>query len=184
MTLSGSVPALPGFANLALESLTIADTLILIHATVANSYGVCPDCGEESFRVHSTYARRLRDLPWQNIPVQLVVAVRRFFCQRATCPRKTFAEQLPGFMQRSAQRTVALNATLQTLGLTLGGKLGAVVGRKLGISGSAATVLRRAHAFVPPPIPEPRAVGIDEWAIRKGHTYGSLLVDLERHRPI
>ena len=35
-----------------------------------------------------------------------------------------------------------------------------------------------------PQVAEPRVVGIDDWAWRRGHTYGTLVVDLERRRPI
>jgi transposase len=68
--------------------------------------------------------------------------------------------------------------------LALGGEAGASVGSKLGISGSPATILRRVHTTTPEPVPPPRVVGIDDWAVRKGQRYGSIIVDLERHRPI
>jgi transposase len=96
----------------------------------------------------------------------------------------TFAEQVPGLTQRSAQRTTALRDALRTLGLMLGGNAGARLGSALGMSGSADTILRQVHAASLPKSPAPRVVGIDEWAVRKGHRYGSVLVDLERHQPV
>jgi transposase len=118
------------------------------------------------------------------VPVQFTLHVRRFFCDSPGCARTTFVEQVAGLTQRYAQRTIALNATLQTLGLALGGEAGAQLGAKLGISGSPATMLRRVQTSSLDPPLSPRVVGIDEWAIRKGHRYGTLIVDLERHRPI
>ncbi len=44
--------------------------------------------------------------------------------------------------------------------------------------------LRAVRAAVLPSPPPPRLVGVDDWAWRKGKTYGTLLVDLERHRPV
>ena len=178
------VPALPALVGLHLDSFATTDTTIIITATCAASAGACPDCGQVSTRIHSTYLRRPRDLPWGGIPVQFVLRVRRFFCDTLSCGRTTFAEQLASFARPYAQRTIALNSALQTLGLALGGEAGTAVGNKLGILGSADTILRRVRAMVPDPAPPPRVVGIDDWAIRKGQRYGSIIVDLERHRPI
>jgi transposase len=178
------LPALPAFAGLHLDSLVTTDTAIIITATVAAANAVCPSCSQSSTRIHSTYLRHPRDLPWGGRPVQLLLHVRRFFCDTPSCPRITFAEQVTGLTRPYAQRTLGLNAALQTLGLALGGEAGAVIGGKLGMLGSADTILRQVHALTPEPQPPPRVVGIDDWAIRKGQRYGSILVDLERHRPI
>ena len=49
---------------------------------------------------------------------------------------------------------------------------------------SASTVLRLMHAVPVPRVGTPHAVGVDDWAWRKGHRWGTLVVDLERRRPL
>ncbi len=49
---------------------------------------------------------------------------------------------------------------------------------------SAATLLRLQRQQPLPPPPAPQVIGVDDWAIRKGRTYGALIVDLERKKPI
>jgi hypothetical protein len=72
-----------------------------------------------------------------------VLHVRRFFCDDESCARTTFVEQLTDFLRPYAQRTNALNTSLQILGLALGGEAGASLGIKLGLAASADTILRR-----------------------------------------
>ena len=67
-----------------------------------------------------------------------------------------------------------------------GGSAAARLADELGLRTSRQTVLRelhRAQACESKPLP-PRIVGIDDWAIAKGHRYGTIVVDLERRRPI
>jgi transposase len=50
--------------------------------------------------------------------------------------------------------------------------------------GSRSIVLRRVRNLPTPAYPPPHIVGIDDWAWRKGHRYGTIVVDLERGCPI
>lgn len=175
------LPDLPGFS---IEQISIVDRMITVLAQSEMTSERCPDCAYLSSRVHSRYQRVLCDLPWNGRKVRLVLQVRRFFCLRPACPRKTFAQAIPAIAERYARRTIRLADVLLQIGLTVGAEPGARLTAPLGIPCSPDTLLRSMHrAPLSPPQP-PRVVGIDDWSWRRGHTYGSIICDLERHCPI
>lgn len=98
-----------------------------IRLTIAsvNLPAMCPLCQQPSLRVHSRYTRRLADLPWAGIPVQIELWVHRFFCDQPSCPRRIFTERLPKVAAPWARRTQRLAASQQQVGLALGGAGGA-----------------------------------------------------------
>ena len=146
--------------------------------------GRCPDCGRASRAVHSRYRRRPADLPSLGRAVGVELGVRRFYCRNAACARRTFAERLPELLGPRARRTRRLAEAQGRVGAALGGEGGARLLRHLAMPASADTVLRLVRGL-PPPEPEPpRVVGVDDWAVRKGRTYGTILVDLERRRTL
>ncbi len=167
-----------------LETLQVAEAAIRVTMTTTTASAVCPDCGALATRVHSRYDRTLTDLPWASIPVQIGLAVQRFFCDQATCHRTTFTERLPTSAPPYARRTVRQTSALTQLGLALGGSAGARQAAHQGMASSRNTLLRLIRRIPPPPERTPTVIGIDDWARRKGQTYASIVVDLERHQPI
>jgi hypothetical protein len=147
--------------------------------------GCCPVCRKESRRIHSRYKRRLKDLPWEGIPVRIELRVRRFFCSTENCGQQIFTERLPNTVQRYARRTCRLSASLEQITLALGGSAGSRLAQQLGILASSSTLLRQLRRkMIMPRAHAPRVLGIDDWAWRKGHRYGTILCDLERGKVV
>jgi transposase len=134
--------------------------------------------------VHSRYQRYLTDLPWGTRPVLIQLTVRKFVCQNPRCERRIFTERLPAFVPVYARKTRRLVTALRAIGMALGGQAGARLAAHLRLPTSPATLLRLVRAAPMPQTPALCAVGVDEWAWRRGHRYGTILVNLADHRVV
>ena len=144
----------------------------------------CPRCGTLASRIHSRYQRTLADLPMIQRPVTLTLHVRRFFCDQMTCSQRTFCERLPDLVAAGARRTTRLRTEQRRLGLDVGGEAGARLAQRQGMPVSPAILLRLARHDPLPVAPTPRVLGVDDFSLRKGQVFGTILVDLERRQPI
>jgi transposase len=175
---------LPPDDHITFQSLIIEEPRFILVAAMISANSTCPDCRQPTHRIHGHYPRTLADLPWATAPIELRVIVRRFWCCTCTCQRQTFAQRLPSVAPLYARTTTRLATTQANTGLVLGGAAGSRHLSRHGSPVSRNTLLRRVRSVSVPEGPEPRIIGIDDWAWRKGNRYGTLIVDLQRGCPM
>jgi transposase len=172
----------PGFSVLSSETSEVGVTLVI---TSSAFFGICPCCGSRSVRIQSRYRRHVADLPISGRNVDLRVIVRRFWCDAVLCGQRIFCERFDrDILAPWARRTGQLEMIVHHLGLALGGRPAAAFSDRLMMPVSNDTLLRVVRRRSHVPAETLNMIGIDDFAWKRNHRYGTIVRDLERRRTV
>lgn len=165
-------------SGLQIQDIEQSDGVFHVYASSSSEEGTCPYCGHKSSKVHSRYVRIIHDLSILGRSVIIYLEVRKFFCHNHQCEKKTFAEQPGDEVFRYRRRTCRCEKAVARHGLSVSSNSASKLLGHLGVHISPSTVLRDLHRMPLPSYPDVSRVGVDDWAFRKGITYGSVIVNL------
>ncbi|MFI6369159.1 ISL3 family transposase [Nocardia sp. NPDC050630] len=164
--------------------MEVRGSTVWFDARTHTDTAACPKCGTVSDRVHSRYVRHLSDRSVGGGEVRIRLQVRRFRCPERQCSRVIFAERLGDLAGWYQRRSSMLTTLLTTVGLALGGRAGHRMTRHLATEVSRSTLLRLVRAIPLPQVGTLPTVGIDDFAIRRGRIYGTIIVDMATRQPV
>ena len=173
-----------GLSTLVIEDVEDAGDTIVVRARTRSEPVACPGCGEETSHVHGYHERTPADVPVDGRRVVVKMRVRRMRCPALDCQAQTFREQVPGVLERYQRRITRLTGQVSATVRELAGRAGSRLLAALGISVSRHTALRALMAIRLPGLGVPRILGIDDFALRKGLVYATILIDAETGRRV
>ena len=159
---------------------------VRLHMLSRSKSFCCPKCGEELRKLHATHHRTVQDLPILGKRVFLDIRVHDFQCQNPICEIGAFSETFHGFLNHYSRMTERLIEFVTILALETSCEASARIIQAMHVKISGDTVIRmllkryqtQSH------IPCGSHIGVDDFAFKKRHTYGTIIVDENSHIPV
>ena len=144
---------------------------------------ICPRCGKTLSRRRASYNRKAQDLPMIGKAVLLTVNVYEYQCEE--CHRPT-AESFDGFLKPGSRLTDRCEDFITQLALESSCEGASRILKELGVVYSGDSIIRLLLKRLKsrPAMETGSVIGVDDFAYKKRHTYGTVIVDETTHKPV
>ncbi len=172
--------------ELSITRVDETDNEIVIHMHSTSRESTCHKCGAPLVRHHGTHRRKVQDLPILGKRVTLVAQIYDYQCTSTACGSFASTETFDGFLSYRSQMTERLEDFACLLATETSCEASARILNSVNVKISGDTVIRlliKKYKQQPPPICG-SAIGVDDFAFKKRHTYGTIVVDEATHKPV
>lgn len=161
----------------------LEDEIVLFMHSLSHQ-SVCSKCGTVSFQHHGSHHRKAQDLPILGKRVILDMQIYDYQCPN--CSSHSYTETFDGFLNYKGRMTERLEDFICLLALRSSCEACAKTMQALHVKVSGDTVIRLLlKRYRNQPIPTcSSTIGVDDFAFKKGRTYGTIIVDEATHQPV
>ena len=171
-----------------LKILNVEDTdeKITIHMHSTSTSCICHKCGALLQQHHGSHHRTVQDLPILGKQVILDMQIFDYKCHSKSCAGFAPTETFDGFLSYNSRMTDRLEDFACVLAVETSCEASARILKSMNIRISGDTIIRLLlKRYSKQPVETSgSSIGIDDFAFKKRHTYGTIIVDGTTHNPI